>query len=190
MGVAHVLQGLPRERGAAAAGAMEKHRLIPLQGRIVGRRVWVGAPFLVKRRARLRLAQIDYEVPELVDLLVTTVEARGQPLVLEALTNDQQAPPGATSATRLTRGVPSFARWRRLPSRRRCCGWRPRARPMLPPPAPRPPPSQRRRSAKGGAVGCDACYRYFASSATASWLALTPSSSARSSRTSRRRCST
>jgi tight adherence protein C len=37
--------------------------------------VWVGAPFLVKRRARLRLAQIDYEVPELVDLLVTTVEA-------------------------------------------------------------------------------------------------------------------
>jgi tight adherence protein C len=36
---------------------------------------WYGAPFLVKRKARLRLEQIDYEVPELVDLLVTTVEA-------------------------------------------------------------------------------------------------------------------
>ena len=36
---------------------------------------WAGGPFLVKRRARIRLEQIDYEVPELVDLLVTTVEA-------------------------------------------------------------------------------------------------------------------
>ena len=36
---------------------------------------WYGAPFFVKRRARLRLQEIDYEVPELVDLLVTTVEA-------------------------------------------------------------------------------------------------------------------
>jgi tight adherence protein C len=31
--------------------------------------------FLVKRRARSRLDQIDYEIPELIDLLVTTVEA-------------------------------------------------------------------------------------------------------------------
>ena len=32
-------------------------------------------PYLVKRRARLRIEQVDREVPELVDLLVTTVEA-------------------------------------------------------------------------------------------------------------------
>lgn len=31
--------------------------------------------YLVKRRARLRIEQVDREVPELVDLLVTTVEA-------------------------------------------------------------------------------------------------------------------
>jgi tight adherence protein C len=36
---------------------------------------WVGVPFFVQRRAASRLQQIDYEVPELVDLLVTTVEA-------------------------------------------------------------------------------------------------------------------
>ena len=43
--------------------------------------VWLGAlgwfmpSFLLKRRARLRLERVDREVPELVDLLVTTVEA-------------------------------------------------------------------------------------------------------------------
>jgi len=36
---------------------------------------WVLTPFLVKKRAARRIEQIDYEVPELVDLLVTTVEA-------------------------------------------------------------------------------------------------------------------
>jgi Flp pilus assembly protein TadB len=36
---------------------------------------WFGPMAIVKRRARLRLEQIDREVPELVDLLVTTVEA-------------------------------------------------------------------------------------------------------------------
>jgi tight adherence protein C len=36
---------------------------------------WVGPMFLVKRRAARRLDQIDYEIPELIDLLVTTVEA-------------------------------------------------------------------------------------------------------------------
>jgi tight adherence protein C len=36
---------------------------------------WIGPMFLVKRRARSRLDQIDYEIPELIDLLVTTVEA-------------------------------------------------------------------------------------------------------------------
>jgi tight adherence protein C len=36
---------------------------------------WVLPPFLVKRKAHTRLERIDYEVPELVDLLVTTVEA-------------------------------------------------------------------------------------------------------------------
>jgi tight adherence protein C len=36
---------------------------------------WIGPMFLVKRRARKRLDQIDYEIPELIDVLVTTVEA-------------------------------------------------------------------------------------------------------------------
>jgi tight adherence protein C len=36
---------------------------------------WFAPPFLVKRRTRVRLEQVDREVPELVDLLVTTVEA-------------------------------------------------------------------------------------------------------------------
>ena len=36
---------------------------------------WVMPKFLVQRRARNRLAAVDREVPELVDLLVTTVEA-------------------------------------------------------------------------------------------------------------------
>lgn len=36
---------------------------------------WVGLPFMIKRKATARLEQIDHEVPELVDLLVTTVEA-------------------------------------------------------------------------------------------------------------------
>jgi tight adherence protein C len=36
---------------------------------------WVVPPFLVGKRARGRIEQIDREVPELVDLLVTTVEA-------------------------------------------------------------------------------------------------------------------
>ena len=36
---------------------------------------WRGPLIWVKRRARLRMEQIDYEIPELIDLLVTTVEA-------------------------------------------------------------------------------------------------------------------
>jgi tight adherence protein C len=36
---------------------------------------WIGPMFLVKRRARSRLERIDYEIPELIDVLVTTVEA-------------------------------------------------------------------------------------------------------------------
>jgi tight adherence protein C len=36
---------------------------------------WILPPFAVKRRAHARTQKIDYEVPELVDLLVTTVEA-------------------------------------------------------------------------------------------------------------------
>ena len=36
---------------------------------------WFMPSFLLKRRARLRLERVDREVPELVDLLVTTVEA-------------------------------------------------------------------------------------------------------------------
>ena len=36
---------------------------------------WVLPTFALKRKAQSRLEEIDYEVPELVDLLVTTVEA-------------------------------------------------------------------------------------------------------------------
>jgi tight adherence protein C len=36
---------------------------------------WVLPTFALKRKVRRRLEEIDYEVPELVDLLVTTVEA-------------------------------------------------------------------------------------------------------------------
>ena len=36
---------------------------------------WFGPKAIVQRRARIRLDEIDREVPELVDLLVTTVEA-------------------------------------------------------------------------------------------------------------------
>jgi tight adherence protein C len=36
---------------------------------------WVAPLTLVRRRARMRLARVDYELPELVDLLVVTVES-------------------------------------------------------------------------------------------------------------------
>ena len=36
---------------------------------------WIGPMTVVRRRARARLAQIDYELPELVDLMVLTVES-------------------------------------------------------------------------------------------------------------------
>jgi tight adherence protein C len=36
---------------------------------------WLGPMIIVKKRAQRRLAQVDYELPELIDLLVVTVEA-------------------------------------------------------------------------------------------------------------------
>jgi tight adherence protein C len=36
---------------------------------------WIGPMTVVRRRARARLARIDYELPELVDLMVLTVES-------------------------------------------------------------------------------------------------------------------
>jgi tight adherence protein C len=36
---------------------------------------WLGPMMIVKRRAQRRLQQVDYELPELIDLLVVTVEA-------------------------------------------------------------------------------------------------------------------
>jgi tight adherence protein C len=36
---------------------------------------WIGPMTVIRRRARARLARIDYELPELVDLLVVTVES-------------------------------------------------------------------------------------------------------------------
>ena len=41
---------------------------------VAGTLGWVGPMFVVKRRAADRLDRIDYEMPELVDLLVTSVE--------------------------------------------------------------------------------------------------------------------
>ncbi|MGH3001347.1 MAG: type II secretion system F family protein [Gaiellaceae bacterium] len=41
---------------------------------VVGAIGWVGPTFWLKRRATARLQQIDHEMPELVDLLVTAVE--------------------------------------------------------------------------------------------------------------------
>jgi tight adherence protein C len=53
--------------GAAAPAAM----LGIIVAGVIG---WVGPSFVVKRRAGTRLDQVDYELPELVDLLVTAVE--------------------------------------------------------------------------------------------------------------------
>src|SRR5689334_20330041 len=36
---------------------------------------WAAPPFIVRRKAEARLYQIDYDMPELIDLLVVTVEA-------------------------------------------------------------------------------------------------------------------
>jgi tight adherence protein C len=73
-------------RALAVAGAPLCVGLLAVGGGNVGARLvvatlalaglgWIAPPFLVRRRARLRIEQIDREVPELVDLLVTTVEA-------------------------------------------------------------------------------------------------------------------
>jgi tight adherence protein C len=57
---------------AALAGLGSKAilALVPFAGI-----AWVMPMFMLKRKVRLRLLAIDHEVPELVDLLVTTVEA-------------------------------------------------------------------------------------------------------------------
>jgi tight adherence protein C len=70
---------------ATAAPALGVPLLVGMAGslgiRAIFIAVWLGAlgwflpSFLLKRRARLRLERVDREVPELVDLLVTTVEA-------------------------------------------------------------------------------------------------------------------
>jgi tight adherence protein C len=54
--------------GAAAFAVL----LLPLSAAAVG---WIMPMFILRKRAAQRLMQIDREVPELVDLLVTTVEA-------------------------------------------------------------------------------------------------------------------
>jgi tight adherence protein C len=53
--------------GANAGGAL----LGIIAAGVIG---WIGPSFVVKRRAASRLDRVDYELPELVDLLVTAVE--------------------------------------------------------------------------------------------------------------------
>jgi tight adherence protein C len=58
----------------SAAGSMSGSRtfLGIVAGAALG---WFGPVVLLKRRIRFRLEQIDYDMPELIDVLVTTVEA-------------------------------------------------------------------------------------------------------------------
>ena len=56
---------------------------------------WIAPTYVVKRRARTRLEQVDREVPELVDLLVTTVEAGvGFAAALQLAARNVQGPLG------------------------------------------------------------------------------------------------
>jgi tight adherence protein C len=65
--------GFPTALWVLGAGSLEGAKLVfaTLVLTVVG---WLGPITLVRRRARFRLARIDYELPELVDLLVLTVE--------------------------------------------------------------------------------------------------------------------
>jgi tight adherence protein C len=49
--------------------------LIVLLAIVIGVGGWLIPPALIRRRARLRLEEIDYELPELIDLLIVTLEA-------------------------------------------------------------------------------------------------------------------
>jgi tight adherence protein C len=56
---------------------------------------WIAPMYVVKRRARMRLENVDREVPELVDLLVTTVEAGvGFAAALQLAARNVQGPLG------------------------------------------------------------------------------------------------
>jgi tight adherence protein C len=58
---------------AASGGGVSTRAL--LGAAFLGAAGWVMPKFLLEKRATKRLAEVDREVPELVDLLVTTVEA-------------------------------------------------------------------------------------------------------------------
>jgi tight adherence protein C len=58
---------------SAAAGPGGLMTVLGCFGAVVGG--WVAPVTLVRRKARRRFAQIDYDLPELIDLLVVTVEA-------------------------------------------------------------------------------------------------------------------
>jgi tight adherence protein C len=64
---------LPAVGLAAAGGGVSARGLMGAAS--LGAFGWVLPKFLLERRARRRLEQVDREVPELVDLLVTSVEA-------------------------------------------------------------------------------------------------------------------
>lgn len=65
--------GLPALMLLLNAGSLDPRGLVPIL--FVGAMGWVLPSFSVKRRGAKRLTEIDRETPELVDLLVTTVEA-------------------------------------------------------------------------------------------------------------------
>jgi tight adherence protein C len=58
--------------GGLDGGIGARGFVLALWGAALG---WFAPSYIVKRRARSRIEQVDKEVPELVDLLVTTVEA-------------------------------------------------------------------------------------------------------------------
>jgi tight adherence protein C len=66
--------GLPALFLYAAAGRMGPATLVLGTGVMVALG-WIAPLTILRRRARTRLARIDHELPELVDLLVVTVEA-------------------------------------------------------------------------------------------------------------------
>ena len=61
---------------AITAGALDARAFLAIC--LVGALGWVMPKFFLERSGTKRMHRIDHEMPELVDLLVTTVEAGGR----------------------------------------------------------------------------------------------------------------